>query len=111
MTFSSTARTTELNLGWLMAKPNAITGVPYDDCRISTFIPIFPYDNTLHSNSTSRRDERPPKRLRQVVMQGGLEDGRRDYAYIFKSLETEIRGMHYEFNLYYYYQLMAVHET
>lgn len=94
MLFSSTARTTERNIGWLMAKPDGITGVPYDDCRIFTFIPIFPYDIALHSNSTSRRDRRSPERLKRVVMQGGLEDGRRDYAYIFGSLETEIRGMH-----------------
>ena len=91
--FSSTARTTELNMGWLMAKPNGITGVPYDDCRIFTFIPIFPYDIALHSNSTGHRERRSPERLRQVVMQGGLEDGRRDYGYIFETLETEIRGM------------------
>lgn len=76
-----------------MAKPNGITGVPYDDCRIFTFIPIFPYDIALHSNSTGHRERRSPERLRQVVMQGGLEDGRRDYGYIFETLETEIRGM------------------
>lgn len=83
-----------------MAKPNGITGVPYDDCRIFTFVPIFPIDDiALHSNSTSRRQDskRSPERLRQVVMQGGLEDGRRDYASIFESLQKEIRGMYYEF--------------
>ena len=96
--FSSTARRTELNLGWLMAKPNGITGVPYDDCRIFTFVPIFPYDIALHLNSTDGLDKRPLKRLHQVVLQGGLEDGRRDYTAIFESLETEIRGMYYEFN-------------
>ena len=76
-----------------MAQPNGITGVPYDDCPIFTFIPIFPYDIALHSNLTSLRHERSPERLKQVVMQGGLEDGRRDYANIFESLEIEIRGM------------------
>ena len=82
-----------------MARPNGVTGVPYDDCRVFTFIPIFPYDIALHSNSTTRRDdERSPTRLKQVVMQGGLDDGRRDYASTFESLETEIRGMYYKFN-------------
>jgi hypothetical protein len=81
-----------------MARPNGVTGVPYDDCPVFTFIPIFPYDIALHSNTTNRRDMRSPRRLKQVVMQGGLDDGRRDYAYIFESMETEIRGMYYEFN-------------
>ena len=98
MLFSSTARTTELNVGWLMAQPNGISGVPYDDCPIFTFIPIFPYDIVLHSNSTRLRHERSPKRLNQVVVQGGLEDRRGDYANIFESLETEIRGMCVNFN-------------
>ena len=98
MLFSSTARTTELNLGWLMAKPNGVTGVPYDDCRVFTFVPIFPYDIALHSNSTTRRDKLSATRLKQAVMQGGLDDGRRDYDYIFESLEAEIRGVYYEFS-------------
>jgi hypothetical protein len=89
---SHTARTTELNLGWLMARPNGIMGVPYDDCRVVAFIPIFPYDIALHSNLTSLRDEGSPRRLKQVVVQGGIEQGRRDYAYMFTSLETEIRA-------------------
>ena len=73
-------------------------GVPYEDCRVFTFVPIFPYAIALHSNSTGGRDKHTPKRLKQVVMQGGIEEGRRDYAYIFESLETEIRGMYSEFN-------------
>ena len=100
MLFSSAAQRTELNLGWLMAKPNGITGVPYDDCPVITFVPIFPYDIALHANSTSpphNPHENSPKRLKQAVMQGGLEDGRRDYAHTFESLEAEIRGMYYKF--------------
>ena len=94
MLFSSTARTAELNLGWLMAKPNGIVGVPYDDCRVIAFIPIFPYDIALHSNSTSLPHEHSPNRVTQAVMQGGIEDGRRDYVHTFESLEAEIRGMY-----------------
>jgi hypothetical protein len=95
----STARRAELNLGWLMAKPGGITGVPYDDCPIFTFVPIFPYDIALHSNSANLPHEGSSKRLSQVVMQGGLEDGRRDYNNIFESLEDEIRGIYsFEFN-------------
>ena len=96
--FSSTARRTELNLGWLMARPNGITGVPYDDCPIFTFVPIFPYDIALHSNSTSLQHESSSIRVKQAVMQGGLEHGRRDYAHIFQGLEAEIRGI-YHLNL------------
>ena len=77
-----------------MAKPNGITGVPYDDCPILTFVPIFPYDIALHSNSTSLPHEESPKRLSKVVMQGGIEDGRRDYGHVFESLEAEIRGIY-----------------
>ena len=81
-----------------MARPNGITGVPYDDCPIFTFVPIFPYDIALHSNATSLQHESSSIRVKQAVMQGGLEDGRRDYAHIFQGLEAEIRGI-YHLNL------------
>ena len=78
-----------------MAKPGGITGVPYDDCPIFTFVPIFPYDIALHSNSTSLPHEHSPSRIKQAVMQGGIEDGRRDYVHTFESLESEIRGIYH----------------
>lgn len=75
-----------------MAKPDGVLGVPYDQCSIHTFVPIFPYDPHLRKNSSSLAQRSGRNRVSRVAIQGNIDQGRRDYHTIFKTLESEILG-------------------
>lgn len=77
-----------------MAKPDGVLGVPYDQCSIHTFVPIFPYNPHLRKSSSSSAQHTGRNRVSRVAIQGNIDQGRRDYHTIFKMLELEILGMY-----------------